>query len=156
MEYRELRKILGAYPAQGRFLLPILQDIQERFRFLPKDYLREVAAYLEVPESRVFAVATFYKALSLKPRGRKSVKVCLGTACHLKGAGKILDALEKELDIPVGQTTEDGMFSLETVNCLGACALAPVVMVEERVYGKVSPEQVSEIIEEERQHAQVH
>lgn len=155
MEYREFEKILGAYPAQGRFLLPILQDIQEHFRYLPKDCLGEVARHLDVPKSRVFAVATFYKALSLEPRGRKSVKVCLGTACHLKGAGKILARFEKELDIPTGETTKDGVFSLETVNCLGACALAPVVMVEERVYGQVTPEKVSDILKEERDHAPV-
>jgi NADH-quinone oxidoreductase subunit E len=155
MEYRELTEILGAYPAQGRFLLPILQDIQENFRYLPKDHLREVARYLDVPESRVFAVATFYKTLSLDPRGRKSIKVCLGTACHLKGAGKILERFEKELDIEAGTTTSDGSFSLETVNCLGACALAPVIMIEEKVYGQVTPDRIPEILAEERSHAPV-
>lgn len=152
MDY-QLEKILGAYPAQGRFLLPILQDIQDHYHFLPKDHLKTVAARLAVPESRVFAVATFYRAFSLEPRGRKSVKVCLGTACHLRGAGKILRFLEETLGVQAGGTTADGMFTLETVNCLGACALAPVVMVDERVYGRITPEKLTGILEEEREHA---
>lgn len=154
MEY-QLQKILGAYPAQGRFLLPILQDIQDHYHFLPKDHLRTVADHLNVPESRVFAVATFYRAFSLEPRGKKSIRVCLGTACHLRGAGKILRFLEDNLDVEAGRTTSDGMFTLETVNCLGACALAPVLMVEDRVYGRVTPDKVTEILEREREHAEV-
>ncbi len=156
MEYRQLDEILGAYPPQERFLLPILQDIQDRFRYLPRDHLKAVAAHLDVPESQVFAVATFYKAFSLEPRGRRSIRVCLGTACHLRGATKILRFLEDTLGVEAGRTTIDGMFTLETVNCLGACALAPVMMVDDRVYGRVTTESISEILEEEREHAEVH
>jgi NADH:ubiquinone oxidoreductase subunit E len=112
--------------------------------------MKMVAEYLGVPESRVFSVATFYKALSLVPQGKKVIKVCNGTACHLRGAPKLVEALEKELGIKNGETTEDGLFTIQTVNCVGACAMAPVVMVNDRVYGKVTISQIPEIIEEER------
>ncbi|QTX33008.1 NAD(P)H-dependent oxidoreductase subunit E [Aminithiophilus ramosus] len=149
MDTDAVKGILEAYGREERFLLPILQDLQERFRYLPRPALAEVARYLSVSESRVYAVATFYKAFSLTPKGRKSIKVCTGTACHLRGAGALLDALEKELGVAVGGTTADGQFTLETVNCLGACALAPVFTVEDQVYGK-SAGRLGEILERER------
>ena len=148
----DLEALLRRYPPHPRYLLAILQDVQSACRFLPRTVLGRVAEYLRVPESRVFGVATFYKALSLTPRGRKSVKVCMGTACHLRGAPKVLEALEAALGIRSGGTTEDGAFSLETVNCLGACALAPVVTVEDTPYGTMSPAKVQAMLEEERDH----
>ncbi|MBL3593635.1 MAG: NAD(P)H-dependent oxidoreductase subunit E [Synergistaceae bacterium] len=149
MDRDALGAILEVYDREERFLLPILQDIQERFRHLPREALTETARYLAVPESRVFAVATFYKAFSFTPKGRKPIKVCMGTACHLRGASTLLEELERELDLSVGKTTSDGQFSLETVNCLGACALAPVFTVEDRVYGKAEG-RLAEILERER------
>ncbi|GAB7015490.1 NADH-quinone oxidoreductase subunit NuoE [Methanogenium cariaci] len=112
------------------------------------DVMRAVAAYLDVPESRVYSVATFYKALSLVPLGKNVIKMCDGTACHIRGSPEILKAFEKELGISNGETTEDGLFTLQTVNCLGACALAPVVTINDRVFGKVRVKDVPGIIQE--------
>lgn len=106
--------------------------------------MKAVAKYLDVPDSKVYAVATFYKALSLTPKGEVEIKVCMGTACHLRGAGEIVRELEKDLGVKSGETTPDGKFSLETVNCLGACALAPVVMTGETVRGGLSAAQILE------------
>lgn len=148
----DLQDLFKATPRHPRFLLPLLQDIQSRYRYLPRASLKLVAEHLGIPESRVYAVATFYKALSLTPRGEKTVKVCLGTACHLRGAASVLDALSRSLGIPPGGTTQDMRFTLETVNCLGACALAPVVTVNDRVYGQMTPGRVAELIEKENRH----
>lgn len=145
-EISEIEDILSRYPKEPRFLLPILLDIQERFRYLPVSAMKRVAQYLCVPETRVFSVATFYKTLSLTPKGEKTIRVCAGTACHLRGSSSILRQIEKELGILSGETTEDGMFTLETVNCLGACALAPVMMIDDRVYGKMTPHKVCEVL----------
>ncbi|WP_281069825.1 NADH-quinone oxidoreductase subunit NuoE [Methanofollis sp. W23] len=148
-----VRQIIEGYPKEPRYLLATLQDIQEHHKYLSVESMKMVAEYLGVPESRVFGVATFYKALSLVPQGKKVIKVCNGTACHLRGAPKLVEALEKELGIKNGETTEDGLFTIQTVNCVGACAMAPVVMVNDRVYGKVTISQIPEIIEEERKDA---
>jgi NADH:ubiquinone oxidoreductase subunit E len=148
----DLKDLFDATPRHPRFLLPLLQDIQSRCRYLPRAALKLAAEHLGIPESRVYAVATFYKALSLTPRGEKTVKVCLGTACHLRGAASVLDALSKALGISPGGTTEDLRFTLETVNCLGACALAPVVTVNDRVYGQMTPGRVAELVEKENPH----
>lgn len=139
---RDIQDILAAYPAHPRFLLPILQDVQHSEKYLSTEAMKAVASYLGVPDSRVYAVATFYRALSLKPRGGVEIKVCMGTACHLRGAGAIVRALERSLGVKSGETTPDGKFSLETVHCLGACALAPVVMTGESVRGGLSAEQI--------------
>lgn len=145
---REIQELMAAYPAQARFLLPILQDIQSSERCLSIDAMKAVAGYLNIPDSRVFAVATFYKSLSLTPKGKTEIKICMGTACHLRGAGEVLSAFEKKLGIKNGETTPDGKFSIETVNCLGACALAPVVMVGEKVLGGITPSGIDEVIGE--------
>lgn len=110
--------------------------------------MRSVAEYLNVPESRVYSVATFYKALSLVPLGKNVIKMCDGTACHIRGSPEVLKAFEKELGIKNGETTEDGLFTIQTVNCLGACALAPVVTINDRVFGKVKVKDVPGIIKE--------
>jgi NADH-quinone oxidoreductase subunit E len=122
-----------------------MQLIQAKYRYLPEEALRELASYLKLPLSRVFAVAGFYKALSLTPKGEKLVKVCCGTACHLKGARQIQGALEEKLKIKLGETGADGKLSLESVNCVGACALAPVVMIDETVFGKTTPKNIGEL-----------
>ncbi|MDD4254178.1 MAG: NADH-quinone oxidoreductase subunit NuoE [Methanofollis sp.] len=148
-----VRQVIGTYPAEPRYLLAALQDIQAQYSYISVESMREVADYLGVPESRVFSVATFYQALSLVPQGKKVVKVCNGTACHLRGAPGLVDAIEKELGVKNGETTPDGIFTIQTVNCLGACAMAPVIMINERVYGKVTISRIPEIIEEERKDA---
>lgn len=148
-----VRQIIEAYPAEPRHLLAALQDIQAHYSYISVESMHEVAAYLGVPESRVFSVATFYKALSLVPQGKKVIKVCNGTACHLRGSPGLIGALEKALGIKAGETTEDGIFTIQTVNCVGACAMAPVIMINEKVYGKVTISQIPEILEEERKDA---
>lgn len=148
----DLEELFRSTPRHPRFLLPLLQDIQSRYRYLPRASLKLAADHLGIPESRAYAVATFYKTLSLTRRGEKTVKVCLGTACHLRGADSVLDALSRALGVQPGGTTEDLRFTLETVNCLGACALAPVVTVNDRVYGQMTPGRVAEMLEQENRH----
>ena len=127
-------RILDRYPDKKGALLPILQDMNAEYRYLPEDALRYVSEALDIPLARVFHVATFFTAFSLKPRGKHTIKVCLGTACHVRGSPKVLDAMARKLGIAPGETTPDGEVSLETVNCLGACALGPTVMVDEEYH----------------------
>jgi NADH-quinone oxidoreductase subunit E len=129
------------------FLIPILQDIQREYGYLPLPVLKELSQQLGVTLSQVYQVATFYKSLSLKPRGRHIISVCTGTVCHLKGAGKLAEAIRDQLEIPLGGTTRDLRFSLENVNCLGACALAPVLVVDGHYYAKVEPSAVKKILQ---------
>lgn len=143
-------EVLSAYPHDPRYLLAILLDIQENEKYLSPEAMRSAAEYIGVPESRVFAVATFYGTLSLRKKGRKVIRVCNGTACHLKGAGAVLRSLSRALDTEPFATSADGEYTLETVNCVGACALAPVVTVEGRTYGKVSASEAVAIAEKER------
>ena len=128
-------------------LITILQDVQSEYNYLPKEALREVAACLSLPLIQVYGVASFFKAFSLKPRGKHCIKVCLGTACHVRGASAVLEELERELGIKNGQTTGDMHFTLETVNCLGACALGPVVVVDETYYGQMNPGKVKKMLD---------
>lgn len=140
--------ILKAYPREQRFLLAILQDIQKQYNYLPREALAMVHEYLDIPMSKLYSMATFYKVLSLKPKGKYVIKVCDGTACHIRGSNMIIEEIQKLLSISPGDTTEDGLFSLETVNCLGSCALAPVMVVNEKYFGKVTPDMVKKIIDE--------
>ena len=134
------------YGGSVGFLIPILQDIQEEHGYLPAPQLRKLARRLAIPVSQVYSVATFYKSLSLEPRGRHLISVCTGTVCHLKGAGRVTEAISEELDIPVGGTTGDMRFTFQTVNCLGACALAPVMVVDGKYYAKVKPGEAAKIL----------
>jgi len=127
-------RVMAKYPDKKGALLPILQDLNAEYHYLPGDALRYVAEVLEIPLSKVFHVATFFTAFSLKPRGRHTIKVCLGTACHVRGSPKVLDAFCRKLGLAPGETTPDGEVTLETVNCLGACALGPTVMVDEEYH----------------------
>ncbi len=138
--------ILDRYPKDESSLVMVLQDIQSEFRFLPCEALEEVAERLSLPRSRVFSVSTFYKVFSLEPRGRTVIQVCKGTACHVRGAQMIEDELCRELGLPVGGTSADGDFSLETVNCVGACAMAPVVIAGEEYHGEVNPSGVRRVL----------
>jgi NADH-quinone oxidoreductase subunit E len=134
----EIKTIVESYGRDKAFLVPILQDIQARNNYLPRELLVELAEELAIPHSLVFSVATFYKAFSLTPRGKHIVSVCLGTACHVRGAPRVLDALERTLSIKPGTTGEDGQFTLETVNCVGACALGPIVVVDGEYNGQMT------------------
>ncbi len=142
----DLNRILESRPAEARQLLPLLQTIQAQYRHLPEDALRALAERLGLPLSRVFAVAGFYRALSLTPKGKTVVKVCQGTACHLRGAPALIESLEKRLGLKPGQTDPEGAYTLETVHCLGACALAPVVMINEETHGGQNPVKAAELI----------
>jgi len=140
--------ILGQHGGQKSALIAILQDVQERYSYLPEDVLQDISHRLGVPISRVYSLATFYRAFSLKPRGKHPVSICMGTACHVKGAVKILEKFERRLNIKCGQTTSDLNFGLELVRCLGCCGLAPVVTVGQELYGKVSLPKVDQIIKQ--------
>ena len=138
--------VVQRYGGGVGFLIPILQDIQRECGYLPLPALKELSQRLDVPLSRIYNVATFYKSFSLKPRGRHSACVCTGTVCHLKGAGKLVDAICQHCGVTVDGTTEDMRFTLETVNCVGACALAPVLVVDGDYYAKAKPGDVAEIL----------
>jgi NADH-quinone oxidoreductase subunit E len=139
-------EIINSYGARSNALIAILQDIQANYRYLPREALDRVSESLEVPLSRIYSVATFYKAFSLEPKGEYEIHVCLGTACHLRGGPRIVERIERELGIEPGQTTGDNKFTLSTVNCLGACALAPLVRVNEDNHGKMNVSAVKKLL----------
>lgn len=145
---RGIQLIIARYPAERRYILPIMQDIQKEFNYLPREAVRMIAGYVGAPVSLVYSMATFYKAFSLQPRGRVHMRMCDGTACHIKGSQVVLDEIHKLIGISPGETTADAQFSLETVNCLGACALAPVLVANQRVHPKMTPSAVREIIKQ--------
>lgn len=143
---KKLKPIFDRYPKEENSLIMILQDVQEEYNYLPPEVLQEVAKEINVPKARVFGVATFYKAFSLEPRGKEIIKVCMGTACHVRGAPLIKDELERQLDIKAGHTTKDLRYSLELVNCVGACAMAPVAIVGDTYYPNLGPDKLKKII----------
>jgi NADH-quinone oxidoreductase subunit E len=134
--------IIDKYNAQQGSLISILQDIQEEYRYLPRDVLEHTAMRLGIPRTQVFGVATFFKALSLKPRGRQLIHVCMGTACHVRGSQNVLEEVERRLAVKAGDTTPDGEYTLETVNCVGACAMGPVVIKDKKYISHMSPSKV--------------
>jgi len=146
MKFDKVDKILDAYGMKETHLISILLDIQSEANFLPREILSYVAKKLGVPLSRICHFATFYKAFSLKPRGKHIIKVCLGTACHVRGAVNVLYRIERELGIKAGYTTRDFNFTLETVNCLGACALGPLVVIDNNYHGQMNPTKVPKMI----------
>ena len=142
----QTREIVKKHGGDKSTLIAVLQDIQEAFNYLPKQALKTAAKAMDIPLARVYEVATFYTAFSLKPRGEHVVKICMGTACHVRGASAIQDKMERTLGIKPGETTADGKFSLETVNCVGACALGPVVVINTDYHGQVTMAKVDKII----------
>jgi len=143
----KVESILDNYQRDKGMLVSILQDIQAEYNYLPKETLVEVSQALGAPLSQVYSVATFFKAFSLEPRGRYLINVCLGTACHVRGAVRVLEAIERELDIKASGTTEDLKFTLETVNCVGCCALGPVVIIDGEYYGQMKTDKVKALLE---------
>lgn len=137
-----LDPILARYPAERRSLVMVLQDVQATYHYLPREALEAVATHLAVPRSHVFHVATFYKHFSLTPRGAHTCTVCLGTACHVRGAGLLVEHLERRTGVKAGSTTPDGLLTVETVNCVGACALGPVVIVDGEYVGSATARKV--------------
>ena len=142
----KIRSILNEHHFEKRALISILQDIQARYNYLPQEALLQVSQSLGVPLIDIVGVATFYRAFSLKPRGKHLVTVCLGTACHVRGGPKILDEFQRKFNIKAGDTTEDGEFTLETVACLGCCAIGPVVVVDGNYHAQTTIRKVDSIL----------
>jgi NADH:ubiquinone oxidoreductase subunit E len=143
---RKVDSIIDSYVDKKELLISLLQDIQAEFNYLPRDVLVRVSQKLDIPVSQVFSVATFFRAFSLKPRGRHLVTLCLGTACHVRGAQRMADKLERDYDLKHGGTTEDSRFTLETVNCLGCCALGPVVVVDGNYESQMNPDKLDRVL----------
>lgn len=141
-----LDEIFERHELFSESLIAVLQDIQEHYHYLSEENIKEVAERFDMPLSQVFSVANFYNAFSLKPKGKCIIQVCRGTACHVRGAPRILEELERLLGIKDGETTEDNEFSLETLNCLGACALGPIIVINGEYHGNMTLEQVSKLI----------
>lgn len=143
---RKVKAILDRYEGDRSQLISILQDIQAEYHYLPKEALTQVSQGLEVPLTRVYSVATFFRSFSLTPRGKHLVHVCLGTACHVRGAIRVLEEMERELGIARGKTTGDLKFTLETVNCVGACALGPIAIIDGEYAGQMKPDKVKGLL----------
>jgi NADH-quinone oxidoreductase subunit E len=148
MATQEVNQILKRYGNDPTDIIAILQDVQHAYRYLPKDVMETLAKKLDIPLSRVYHLATFFRAFSLEPQGKHELHVCLGTACHVRGAPRILEALERGLKIRAGETTPDLQFTLETVNCVGACALGPVVVVDGESKGKLNPQRAERLLKQ--------
>jgi NADH-quinone oxidoreductase subunit E len=146
VELDKIDRIVGKYHGDSSLLIQVLLEIQREYRWIPKEALTRVSERLSVPLSRIYQIATFYKAFSLIPKGRHTVTVCMGTACHVRGSPRILDRVQQILGIRSGETTSDLKFSLETVNCLGCCALGPVMVVDDEYHGKLPVSQAEEIL----------
>ncbi len=142
----QIDKILAQYPRERGSLIPILQKVQAEFRYLPEDALLAVAQALRLSESEVYGVATFYAQFRFVPQGEHTVKVCLGTACHVRGGQRILERVQDELGIVEGQTTQDMKFSLEKIACFGSCSLAPVVVIDRTLYGRLETSKVKDML----------
>jgi NADH-quinone oxidoreductase subunit E len=142
----KLKEVFSHYHGEKQELIPVLQETQEQFRYLPAEAMREIGRFLHVPESTVYGVSTFYAQFKLAPLGKKIVKVCRGTACHVRGGAKILEETEKLLGIKAGQTSDDLEYTLESIACFGSCALAPVVVIDNDVHGRVTTNKLKGII----------
>ena len=140
-------QILKRYQNESSMLVSILQDVQKEYNYLPREVLMQVCRGLDVPLTRVYSMATFFKSFNLKPRGRHIINVCLGTACHVRGGVKVLERIEQELGIQQGGTTADLQYTLETVNCVGACALGPIVIVDGEYFGEMKVDKVKPLLE---------
>jgi NADH-quinone oxidoreductase subunit E len=142
----KIDQIINKYQGDASSLIQVLLEIQSENHWLPKEVLEEVSEKLEVPLNRVRHIATFYKAFSLVPKGRHEIHVCMGTACHVRGSSRVLDAVHRSTGIRPGETDLDLKFSLETVNCLGCCALGPVMVVDGKYHGKIAPAKAEDVL----------
>ena len=142
---REVLRV--SFQGERREIIPMLQTVQGEFGYLPEESIKDIARYISLPESKVYGVATFYAQFHFSPRGKYIVRMCRGTACHVKGVSKAAERMQELLGIGVGETTPDLKFTYEEVACIGACGLAPVMMINDRTYGKLTPDKVQEIIE---------
>jgi NADH-quinone oxidoreductase subunit E len=142
---KQLDEILSQYSGESSDLIPILQEAQERFGYLPEEMMRKIAKFLRLSDNMVYGVSTFYAQFTFTPTGRRRVSVCRGTACHVRGGARILREVERRLGIKPGETTEDLEYSLETVACIGACALAPTMRIGKETYGQMTTRKVMEV-----------
>ena len=149
-ELRTVKDIASKHGKDRSYLISVLQDVHAAFNYLPEGSLEVVAHELDVPLSAVYGVATFFKAFSFKPRGRHLVTVCLGTACHVRGGAPVAAEFERKLGVKAGETSADGQFTLETVNCLGCCAIGPVAVIDGKYHGNVSVRDVETLIVQQR------
>jgi len=143
-------EIIEKYELSEKSLIPVLQDVQDLFHYLSEESLKRISEKLDIPLSRIYAVATFYNAFSLEPKGKYIIQVCMGTACHVRGAPAILEEAERLLGIERGKTSNDKMYTLETVNCVGACALGPIMIVNGKYHGHMVANKVKNILKEYR------
>lgn len=143
----ELDPIIGKYSDKKGNLIPVLHEIQEKIGYLPLEVQEYVSKKLSVPLSKVYGVISFYSFFNSSPRGEHTIGVCMGTACYVKGAEDILDSLQEHLDISAGETTDDEKFTMTVTRCLGTCSMAPVIMIDDKVYGELTPEKVPEILQ---------
>ncbi|OGO44417.1 MAG: NADH dehydrogenase [Chloroflexi bacterium RBG_16_60_22] len=142
----KLKEVFSHFHGEQQELIPLLQETQARFRYLPAAAMREIARFLHMPEATVYGVSTFYAQFKLTPLGKRIVRVCRGTACHVRGSSKVLAEMEKQLGVKAGETTEDREYTLETVACIGACALAPTMTIDSETYGKMTTKKVAEVL----------
>jgi NADH:ubiquinone oxidoreductase subunit E len=147
----KIQSIVEKYKSGKNSLIGVMQDISQEYGYLPEEVLQEVARQIEVPISIFYSLATFYSSFRLEPIGRKHVCVCVGTACHVRGAAKIVETVERDLQIKAGETSRDGNYTLETVNCVGACALGPLVTVNGEYHGKMDQKKITRLIKSLRQ-----
>lgn len=149
---QHIQRVIDTFPSGRReALIPLLQAVQEEFGYLPQDALRAIAHHLHLPSAKVFGVATFYNQFRLQPMGAHTVRVCRGTACHVRGSKKLLDAVADHLRIQPGETTPEGDFTLETVACIGACSIAPVVMVDDHFHGAMKSSGIEKMLDAYRE-----
>ncbi|MCF8061754.1 MAG: NAD(P)H-dependent oxidoreductase subunit E [Deltaproteobacteria bacterium] len=146
-EGKDIDTILERYPEEPRYLIALLQDVQAEYNYISEENLKLICEHLGVPMTQAWAVATFYKSFSLEPRGEHEIKVCLGTACHLKGSQRLVENLSRELGIQPEETTPDLKFTLDTVNCLGACALSPVAVIDDEYHSRVTSRELKRTIQ---------
>lgn len=145
-ETKGFRAELEDFSQEEKSLIPILQDVQSSHGYLPRNYMEEIGDYIGIPPGKVYSVATFYAQFRFEPLGEHLIKICHGTACHVKGAETVTETVESELDVNMGETTEDGKFTVERVACLGCCSLAPAMMVDETVYGNLSRDKIRNVL----------
>ena len=151
---QQIAEVLARYNKESGNLIPLLQEVQQKLGYLPREAMEGIAGFLGIPPVEVWGVATFYNQFRFVPLGKHHARVCLGTACHLRGGKLIQEALEREFDIKVGETTPDGEFSLERVACIGCCMLAPVMVIGDRIYPKMTPFKVEEALVPYKQEVQ--
>ncbi|MCP4150832.1 MAG: NAD(P)H-dependent oxidoreductase subunit E [bacterium] len=150
---KKTEEILTKHQFKGSKIIQILTEVQELYNYLPKENMEYVSKRIKMPLSKIYSIATFYAAFSLNPRGEHLITVCMGTACFVKGVSNVLNRIEDRLGIEAGSTTEDQKFTLETVNCLGACALAPIVVVDGDYHGQTSVQKIDSILDQYQQEA---